>query len=286
MLVPLLIPTATGKLPHILFIIADDLGWNDMGFMNGGHIKTPNVNDFARDGVILDQYYVQSVCSPTRASFLTGRYPLHHTVNNWLKPGEATALPDNETTLATMLTKAGYTTHAIGKWHLGYHTWEHTPTFRGFHSFFGFYSGSEDYTAHKTVNGYDLRREGEPDCGESCSRVSWEDKGRYSTHMFTREAVNIIEAYQKGDPPLFLYVSYQAVHKPSQVPDSYAQRYSLAFNTTSQQVFAGMVSCMDEGVGNITNALRKMDMFDNTVIVFTTDNGGPALPSPGNDNIG
>lgn len=143
-----------------------DLGFSDVGFRSNGQIHTPVIDAMAADGIVLEQYYVQDVCSPSRATFMTGRYPLHHTVNDWLKAKTPTALPLNETTLASTLRGAGYRTHAVGKvmlrarrtprspffltlpprnnlhqlghqWHLGFYKWAHTPTFRGFESFYG-----------------------------------------------------------------------------------------------------------------------------------------------------
>ena len=105
--------------PNIMMIIIDDLGFSDVGFRSSGQIRTPAIDAMAADGIVLEQYYVQDVCSPSRATFMTGRYPLHHTVNDWLKSEEATALPLNETTLASTLRASGYRTHAVGKWHLG-----------------------------------------------------------------------------------------------------------------------------------------------------------------------
>ena len=122
------------KLPHILLIVVDDLGWNDVGFRSH-QIKTPYIDAMAKGGIVLNQYYVQDVCSPSRATFMTGRYPLHHSVNDWLRNGVATGLPLNETIVPQKLATRGYTSHATGKWHLGFYSWQHTPTFRGFNSF-------------------------------------------------------------------------------------------------------------------------------------------------------
>lgn len=284
-LVPWFALTAScADLPHIVFIVSDDLGWNDPGFRNNDQIHTPHIDTLAKDGVILDQYYVQSVCSPTRATFLTGRYPLHHTVNDWLWNGKATALPLNETLLPQKLAEAGYRTYATGKWHLGFTSWEHTPTFRGFESFVGFYSGGEDYFEH-TAGAFDFRRDMQPSCGEGCSQVGWHDVNVYSTHIFTAEAVRIIQAHDP-EAPLFLYLAYQAVHAPAQVPDDYVLAYRDTISDPRRQIFAGMVSAMDEGIGNVTDALQEKGMLEHTLLVFTTDNGGPCQGTPGGDFVG
>jgi len=276
--------TQAVALPHIVFIVADDLGWNDVGF-RGGDISTPNVDSLARDGLVLDQYYVQSVCSPSRATFLTGRYPIHHTVNDWLVAGQATALPLNETLLPELLDEAGYSSHAVGKWHLGFHKWAHTPTFRGFQTYLGFYTGGEDYFRHSTKNVFDLRRDFGVKCGAGCSEVAWEELGRYSTEIFTERAVELIQAHEKK-APFFLYLAYQAVHAPAQVPESYVSPYNASIADAKRRTFAGMLSCMDEGIGNVTRALQAKGMLENTLIVFTTDNGGPIDRSVGGDSVG
>ena len=109
-------------LPHVLFTIIDDLGFDDVGYRSG-QIRTPTIDGLARDGIVLDQYYVQDVCSPSRASFLTGRYAMHHGIVDWIPPASALGLPLDETTIADCFSAAGYSTHAIGKWHVGFSTW-------------------------------------------------------------------------------------------------------------------------------------------------------------------
>lgn len=260
------------KKPHILFIVADDLGWNDLGFRSS-QIRTPNLDKLVSEGVILDQYYVQCVCSPSRATFMTGRYPLHNTINYVLDDGQAQGLPLNETLMPEMLAQAGYRSHAVGKWHLGFHTWNHTPTFRGFESFFGYYSAREDYYTHSIRDRYDLRRDTAPRCGRGCSQIAWQENGTYSTHLFAKEASRLIEEHDTSNP-LFLYLAFQAVHIPAQVPDSYVDAYRYTIADPVRRTFAGMLACLDEAVGNVTSALREKGILDDTLIVFSTDNGG------------
>lgn len=256
-----------------------------MGFRNDGLIKTPNVDYLVKDGLELDQYYVQSVCSPTRAAIMTGRYPLHNTVVDWLKTGQAMALPLNETLIPEVLANAGYKSHMTGKWHLGETTWQHTPTSRGFESFVGFYTGGEDYFTHKTGGKFDFRRDMSPNCGSGCSEVAFDDVGKYSAHVFSDEAVRIVTDHDASSP-LFMYLAYQSVHAPREVPASYQAAYADSISDTIRQKFAGMVSAMDEGIGNVTSALQAKGMLDNSVIVFSTDNGGPVPDTPGGDYAG
>jgi len=260
--------------PNILFIVSDDLGWDDLGFRSG-QIKTPVIDDLAKNGVLLGSYYVQPSCSPSRSCFMSGRYPLHTGINNYIPPQKSYGLPLNETTLADLLLEQGYSTHAIGKWHLGMMTYEYTPTFRGFTSFYGYYSGGEDYFQHTNGGAYDLRRDKEIKCGKNCSHPAVEDYGNYSTLLFTAEGVKIIQEHNISAGPLFLYLAYQAVHAPDQAPQKYIDPYKNIKNS-KRRTFAGMLSCMDEGIGNITKALKEKGILEDTFIIFTTDNGGPS----------
>lgn len=257
--------------PHIIFIVADDLGWNDLGMRNGD-IQTPNIDNLAKHGVVLDSYYVQATCSPTRASFLTGRYPVHTGVGDAIEAGVPLGLPLNETTLASLLRARGYKAHMVGKWHLGSHSYFHTPTFRGFESFYGYYGGCESYFSHMTGDWYDFRRDSQEFCGRGCSQVNVDDADAYSTELFSKEAAHIITSHDQSSP-LFLYLAYQAVHFPGEVPDSYSALYRKIDDPT-RRVFAGMLTAMDLGIGKVIKALLDTEMMRNTLLVFTTDNGG------------
>ena len=143
-------PAANKPPPHLVMMVIDDLGWTDVGF-HGGNYPTPNIDKLAADGIKLDKYYVQQVCSPTRSALMTARYPfrtgLQHTTT--LAPGSGAKLPSDTDTLAEVLKRAGYATHAIGKWHLGFESWAETPIGRGFDSYVGYLNGGEDYYTHE-----------------------------------------------------------------------------------------------------------------------------------------
>ena len=152
--------TGDAKPPHILLILVDDLGWRDVGY-HGSVIKTPNIDKLASQGLTLEDYYVQPVCTPTRAALLTGKYPIHTGMQHLaLFPAAPYGLSLNETILPQRLKQVGYQTHMVGKWHLGYFADPYLPTRRGFDSFFGFYNGQVDHFK-QTIFGFLDFRDGE-----------------------------------------------------------------------------------------------------------------------------
>eukprot|EP01062_Namystynia_karyoxenos_P033083 TRINITY_DN2434_c0_g2_i1.p1 TRINITY_DN2434_c0_g2~~TRINITY_DN2434_c0_g2_i1.p1 ORF type:complete len:613 (+),score=121.34 TRINITY_DN2434_c0_g2_i1:123-1961(+) len=272
--------------PNILFVVLDDLGWADVGFRSSD-IKTPTTDSLAAQGVVLDQYYCQDTCSPSRATFLSGRFPIHHTVVTWLNTGSPKGLPIDEVTIADLLVAEGYATHAVGKWHLGFALERMTPTYRGFTSFYGFYGGSQGYYSHRKYHIFDFTRHTERWCNASCRQLAVEVTGKYTTHLLSAETVRIIEQHD-ASKPFFIYLAHQAPHSPAKVPASYERQYADPKSPgyiadPVRRTFAGMVSCVDEGLTNITNALAARGMQDQTIIVYTSDNGGPNI---GQDSIG
>ena len=248
--------------PNLVFILADDMGWGDVGF-HGGEIKTPNIDKLAAAGARLEQFYVQPVCSPTRAAFMTGRYPIRHGLHiGVVRPWARYGLPLDERTLPQALKEAGYTTAITGKWHLGHFEPAYLPTRRGFDHQYGHYNGAIDYNTHVRDGGFDWHRD------DKVAR----DEG-YSTHLIAREATRLI-AEHDGSRPLFLYVPFNAVHAPHQVPASYTAPYANL--TGDRRTYAGMLAAMDEAIGQIVGAIEKKGLRDNTLIFFCSDNGGPA----------
>ncbi|XP_076113883.1 arylsulfatase I-like [Mytilus galloprovincialis] len=252
--------------PNIIFIVADDLGWNDVGWRNP-EIKTPNLDRLAKNGVILNSSYVSPTCTPSRNSILTGVYPFRVGLqHSSLLPQDTRHLSLDTPTLPERLKHLGYSTHMIGKWHLGFCDWKHTPVHRGFDSFLGFLNGGQDYYKHKKENTYDFWLN---------KTVYYPPKGEYSTKTFTRRAVDLFRQHKGKKNPMYLYLSYQAVHTPLQVPKKYERIYKHVTNK-DRRTYNGMVTAMDQSVGTILSALRKYKMLGNTIIVFTTDNGGAA----------
>lgn len=181
--------------PHIIFILADDLGWNDVSFHGSRQIPTPNIDALAAHGVILERHYATPVCSPSRAAFMTARYPSRVDMDYVaLSFASEAALPLRFEVLPQWLKRLGYSTHMIGKWHLGYKSLEYTPTRRGFDTFFGYYNGLEYYYNHSAQKdgncGLDFWR----NIGSEMKAVI-DLNGTYSTHAFTDEARRIIVAH-------------------------------------------------------------------------------------------
>ena len=248
--------------PNIVFLLADDQGSHDVSW-RGSEVKTPNLDKLALAGARLENFYVQPVCSPTRASLMTGRYPMRYglqvgVIRPWAKYG----LELEERLLPQALHEIGYTTAICGKWHLGSFDKAYWPNSRGFDHWYGHLFGALDYYKHI--------RDGEPDWYRN--GVPNKDEG-YTTHLLAREAVKIIHDQPK-DKPLFLYVPFNAVHAPHQVPEKYKEPYKNL--PEPRRTYAGMVAALDEAVGQIAAAIDETGRRKNTLFIFSSDNGGPA----------
>lgn len=264
--------------PHILFIVADDLGYHDVSF-HGSEVNTTNLDSLVKEGLHFDFYYGHSICTPSRSSIMTGRFASHTGLqHSFIGYGQDVGLPLKFKTMADHLNALGYSSHAIGKWHLGFQSIAYTPTQRGFRSFYGYLGGGEDYFTHKSGGYVDFQDHG---------NASFAYNGKYSAGLFANRSISIIDAYAENKKnasfrntsndvtgPLFLYLAFQSIHGPLQAPAEYIDKYKWITNG-HRRTLAAMTTCMDDEIGRITSALRDHSMWENTLMVFVADNGGP-----------
>ena len=253
---------AHAKQPNIVHIVADDLGWKDVGFNGCTDIKTPNLDALAAGGAKFTQFYVQPMCTPTRAALMTGRYPFRYGLQTIVIPGPADyGLDTSEWLMPQCLKEAGYTTAIIGKWHLGHADTKYWPKQRGFDYQYGAMIGELDYYTHSDAGVLDWFRNNKP----------VKEKG-YTTQLIGVHAVRYINA-QTPNKPFYLYLTFNAPHTPYQAPKEYVDRYSSISDPT-RRTYAGMISCLDDEIGKVVAALDKKGLRDNTLILFHSDNGG------------
>ncbi|VGO19758.1 sulfatase-like hydrolase/transferase [Pontiella sulfatireligans] len=263
--------------PNLIVILCDDMGYADVGFNGCKDIPTPNIDRIAKNGVQCTSGYVAySVCGPSRAGLMTGRYEQRFGFerNPQYQPNDPNmGVPLSEHTLADVLKKAGYTSGAIGKWHLGAYPTLH-PLNRGFDFFYGHLGGGHRYFPEELT----IKRS-EDATGETESYQTWilrnhepDPPTQYLTDAFSDEAVGFVE--RSKDQPFFLYLAYNAPHNPLQATEKYLSRFKNIKNE-KRRTYAAMVSAIDDGVGLLLNKLDELNLTDNTLIFFLSDNGGP-----------
>eukprot|EP01084_Bolivina_argentea_P010244 19074_1 len=265
-----------GGKPNIVLMLTDDLGWNSA--WNNPETITPTLDAMSKTGLLLESFYTFKYCSPTRGSFLTGRYPykLCATRQNLVPAWDLEGINLAYTMLPQKLALGGYVSYHIGKWHQGLMTDAYLPINRGFNYSFGFLSGGEHHFSEQTgaqcnVNGatfhvVDFFENGSPAYGKN---------GTYDAYQYCNAAVNIIETHSQkytDEQPLFLYYALHNTHSPIEAPPQYVKMYN--FNQSLRNTFDAMVSVVDETVLNVTNALKKSGLWNNTLFIWTTDNGG------------
>lgn len=264
------------ELPNVIIILADDLGYADVGFNGSKDIKTPHIDDIAKNGVVFSEGYVSyPVCGPSRAGLITGRYQdtFGFGKNPLFAPKDPNmGLPLSEQTIADMLKLSNYKTFAVGKWHLGAHE-SLRPMKRGFDEFFGFLTGGHRYFPHE----WDLEDETKVKSQGGAYRTKLlrneqriEEK-EYLTDALSRESVNFIE--RNANSPFFIYLAYNAPHGPLQATEKYLNRF-LEIESKNRRTYAAMVSAMDDGIGTIISKLKEKGIYDNTIVYFLSDNGG------------
>jgi len=271
--------------PNVIVIMTDDLGYVDVGFNGSKDISTPNIDRIAKNGVkFTNGYTPYSVCSPSRAGFITGRYQQRfgYERNAQYRPNDPNmGLPQTEKTIPTLLRQVGYTSGVIGKWHLGAHISNH-PLNRGFDFFYGHLGGGHRYFPEELTikDSYSIN-------DEPLSYKTWimrdhqpEKTDKYLTDAFSNEAVKFIEKNQKD--PFFLYLAYNAPHGPLQATQKYLDRFDHIKNK-KRKTYAAMVSAVDDGVGRILDRLESLEIIENTMIFFLSDNGGPESKNGSNN---
>jgi arylsulfatase A-like enzyme len=260
--------------PNILLIVADDLGYGDIGVHGGTAVPTPNIDKLARAGIRCTSGYVSApYCSPSRAGLLTGRYQTRfgHEFNPHVGPEGKLGLPLDQRTLADLLRSAGYATGLVGKWHLGFSK-DHHPQSRGFDDFFGFLVGGHNYA---------LRKEAEPKFASSMSQ-NLIYRGRepakvagFATEVFTDEAIGFMKRH-KGQP-WFLYLAYNAVHTPLEIADNVKDRIPADVKDPARHGYLALLIGLDDSLGRILTHLNESGAEQNTLVIFISDNGGSGV---------
>ena len=252
---------ATGQeRPNILLIMADDLGWGDVGY-NGAEIRTPTLDRLAAEGIRLDRYYTHPSCTPTRTAFYSGKRAVTLGTIAPIAPWEDFGLPREERILPQYLKEAGYTTWLVGKWHLGHHYHDQHPLNRGYDHFYGANGGEINYYTHALNRVPDWERNGE----------ALHEEG-YVTHLLRDEAIGLIEGYD-GNAPYFMHLSFTAPHTPLQAPEESVQAYADIADFNRRRL-AAMITEMDTAISEVLAAVADRPDSDNTLIVFISDNGG------------
>lgn len=248
--------------PNIVHIVADDLGWKDVGFNGATDIRTPNLDALAKGGAVLEKFYVQPMCTPTRAALMTGRFPYRYGLQTAVIPSvSAYGLDLSERLLPQVLKSGGYDTYMVGKWHLGHADQAQWPRQRGFDYHYGPLIGELDYFTHSEQGKVDWFRD---------NKVVREEG--YTTTLLGKDADRIIRA-QDPARPFYLYLAFNAPHTPYQAPAEMVAKFGNIQDPT-RRTYAAMIACLDDEIGRVVKALDDRGLRDNTLIIFHSDNGG------------
>jgi len=271
--------------PNIIIILTDDQGYKDVGFNGCTDIPTPNIDRIAKNGVVFTNGYVSyAVCGPSRAGLMTGRYQdrFGFSRNPLLAPNDIDqGIPLEEELISEALNKVGYNTLAIGKWHLGAHK-DQRPLKQGFDEHFGFLSGGHRYFPEEWILNdiTEIRSQNDGYRTKLLHNGKRVEEKEYLTDALSREAVNFIK--RKRKEPFFIYLAYNAPHTPMQATEKYLKRFP-DIKDKKRKTYAAMVSAVDDGVGNVLDALEEMGITENTIVYFLSDNGGPEHKNASNN---
>lgn len=266
--------------PNVLILIADDLGWHDIGLHND-LFQTPNIDALIKESIKLDNYYVNPICTPTRSVLLSGRYQIHTGLQHGvILEGQRIGFPLSDILLPEALRDCGYRNHLVGKWHLGFYREEMLPENRGFETHFGYLGGAEGHYSRSQCTGH-WGHEYNPPNGLVCG-MDFRDSGsnrnitnQYSSDLYTDRIEEIVSNHNTNEP-LFLYAGLQNVHFPLEAPTEYLEYYSW-IQDHDRRIFAAMTMALDHSIGRIVNSFKQRGIWDNTIVYFTTDNGGSSL---------
>ena len=275
--------------PHILFLLVDDWGWANVGYhreVATREVQTPNFDDLVKNGLELDQNYVFHFCSPSRSALMTGRLPIHVNDKNGFNEYNSddpiagyAGIPPKMTGIAEKLKMAGYETHMVGKWHAGSVTFDQIPTGKGFDTYFGYLHGANDYYTETTRS---CNKTPVVDLWDN-NQPAWGLNGTdYEEAMFTERVLQVVKNHDPTQP-LFLYYAPHIVHTPLEVPDKYVKMFSF-IDDHDRQYYHAMTKYLDEFVGELVSALKDKGLWDNLLLVVSSDNGGPIYPGGGANN--
>lgn len=266
--------------PNVIIIYADDMGFGDVGYNGFTDVATPSIDKLAQQSVIINQGYVSaSVCAPSRAGLLTGQYQQRFglgencSASGWphSEISQGSGIPNNQLLASELLKTIGYTTGMVGKWHLGVAEAKR-PNQKGFDYYYGFLNGAHSYYKSQLEMG---DKKAVWPLFDNNTPVTFQG---YLTEVFTKKAVEFIK--ESNDKPFFLYLAYNAVHHPWEVPDKYIERLQH-IELPNRRKFAAMVLALDDGVGQVMEALNQQGVADNTIVVFISDNGSPSGQAKG-----
>jgi len=273
--------------PNVIFMFADDIGFNDLGYGGCTATSTPFIDELATtESIILWHNYAYKMCSPSRSALMTGRYPSKLGLQNGVFNIEfPVSLTRQVSTISDEFQAAGYSTHCIGKWHLGMQSWEYTPTYRGFDTFAGFWGGWSSYYNHtmyvsemkgdnRTISYKDLRLDEE--------EVTDAD-GMYGVWWERDRTIDLLAKLKQSDDPFFIYLAWQASHDPNEAPDEYLEKYEnikvggVPVSGPIRQFAMAQTETLDMAVHDVVSYLKDNGMWDDTLLVFNSDNGGDYL---------
>ena len=251
--------------PNVIILLADDLGWADLGF-RGSDIQTPNIDRLAAEGLHLERLYVMPICTPTRAALMTGRDPMKlGAAYAGFQPWQNGGVSPEEHFMPESFKAAGYQTAMVGKWHLGHTTEPLVPNSRGFDHFVGHLNTQIDFFDHSVAKGHDLQENG----------ISIQKKNQYATDIHGDEAARFIDEIRDPNKPFFLYVPFLAPHTPMQAPEALKAKYPTRLDRPfAKKTYAAMVDSLDQNIGKILKSLDNNNLADNTIVLFFSDNGG------------